>query len=87
MPTPKKRARKHVGFSLQSFEEDNIGNSIEIYTDSKDKLPELDTSADNPFYVTRSKNGGAKKKRSREVETNKNIQKILEQDEGMVYVL
>src|SRR5438876_1118206 len=44
----KKKAKKYSGLSLESFtaEED----PIKIYTDSHERLPELDTSADIPFY-------------------------------------
>lgn len=55
MPAVRKRGRKrrHVGFSLDSAGEDDGMNSegtIQIYTDSKEKVPELDPSEDNPFH-------------------------------------
>lgn len=46
----KKRARLN-GFSLESFEEDSTAqDSISIHVDSRDQVPAVDTSADNPFY-------------------------------------
>lgn len=55
MPTVRKRGRKkrHVGFSLDSAGEDDDLHSegnIQIFTDSKEKVPELDLGEDNPFY-------------------------------------
>lgn len=55
MPAVRKRGRnkRHVGFSLDSHEEDDAVHSegnIPIFTDSKEKVPELDLSEDNPFY-------------------------------------
>jgi hypothetical protein len=55
MPTLGKRGRKkrRVGFSLDSAGEDDDMHSegnIQIFTDSKEKVPELDLGEDNPFY-------------------------------------
>lgn len=101
MPTPRKRRNKrHVGFSLYSSMEDegdDSENKIEIYTDSKDKVPELDTSADNPFYEQPDQDGpvpepsksktGRKRKASRGVEDDAEIKEAFHRGEGMVYVL
>ena len=47
---PKKKGRKgHKGYTLDSFE-DEEDQPIPIYTDSKDRVPEVDLSEDNPFY-------------------------------------
>lgn len=86
-PVPKKRGRR-IGFSLDSPSASSDGK-IEIFEDSKDKIPEVDESADNPFYTkpeTRSKKGKGKSK-SHGLDHNKEIQEILERDEGMIYVL
>lgn len=101
MPTPRKRKNKrHVGFSLYSSMEDEADNSenrIEIYTDSKDKVPELDMSEDNPFHEqpvedvpipepTKAKNS-RKRKASHRIEDNMEIEEAFNREEGMVYVL
>lgn len=101
MPTPRKRRNKrHVGFSLYSSMEDegdDSGNNIEIYTDSKDKVPELDRSEDNPFYEQPGQDvsppepsktkPSRKRKASHGVEDNKEIEEAFNREEGMVYVL
>ncbi|MCJ1391325.1 hypothetical protein MMC18_004188 [Xylographa bjoerkii] len=97
MPTPTKhgrRPKKHTGFSLDSFD-DGDGSSegkIEIYTDSKDRLPEVDEGEDNPFYVkpstepTTTKRAGKRRKVNNESDHNEEVQEMLKRDEGMVYV-
>jgi hypothetical protein len=51
MPSPKKKGRKkYSGFSLDSFEAEDDNAPIPIYTDSHERVPEADMSADNPFY-------------------------------------
>ena len=102
MPTPRKRRnRRSAGFSLYSSMEDDGEASpesqIKIYTDSKDKVPELDASEDNPFYErpvedapvsgpTRSRN--IKKRKARHIsEGSKEIEEAFKREEGMVYVL
>ncbi|TPR09950.1 RNA recognition motif family protein [Aspergillus niger] len=51
-PSARKKTKKHTGFSLDSFCEDDTqgGSEIQIYTDSRDRIPEVDKSEDNPFY-------------------------------------
>lgn len=51
MPTPKKKGgKKYKGFTLGSFEAEEEGEPIQIYTDSHERIPEVDTSEANPFY-------------------------------------
>ena len=101
MPTPRKRRnRRHVGFSLTSSFEENETSSegkIHIFTDSKEKLPELDTSEENPFYdiaaqpgpsqEKRKSRGSKKRKGSSTVHGNKEIEEAFNHEKGMVYVL
>lgn len=101
MPTPRKRRnRRQVGFSLYSSMEDNGASSedkIHIYTDSKDKVPELNEGRDNPFIERPRSNSpqpepvkartSRKRKHSLGVETNPQIEEAFNRDEGMVYVL
>ena len=49
MPSPRKTRTKkqHV---LDSFELDEADEAIQIYTDSHERIPEVDRSTDNPFY-------------------------------------
>lgn len=99
MPTPRKTARKskrHIGFSLGSFGDDGEGSQdekIEIYTDTKDKVPEVDLSEDNPFYEEPGKESAPKQRNSKKRKIdgapghNEEVQEILKRNEGMVYVL
>ena len=85
MPTPRKRARQ--GLSLESFTANEGGHAeIQIFTDSKDKIPEIDASTENPFYSTKAA-GTRKKTPKKDLDHNKEVQEALERDEGMVYVL
>ena len=102
MPTPRKRRnRRNVGFSLYSSMEDegdpNPEDKIQVYTDSKDKVPELDPSQDNPFYEQPGQDAHApepmnnnvskKRKAGHSVEGKKEIEEAFKREEGMVYVL
>ncbi|KAM7223991.1 hypothetical protein V8F06_000464 [Rhypophila decipiens] len=50
MPSPKKaRAAKYAFDSFTA--DDEVDEPIQIYTDSAERIPEVDRSADNPFYV------------------------------------
>ena len=102
MPNPRKRRNmRHVDFSLYGSMED-VGdaaseNQIEIYTDSKDKVPELDLSEDNPFYdqhdqtldfpEPRKAKGSRKRKAEHSIDASAEIEEAFNREEGMVYVL
>lgn len=86
----RKKTKKHTGFSLDSFEESGpSGNQIQIYTDSRDRIPEVDQSEDNPFTkrpapsmpTTRSSRRRDGGKRDKEVD------EAIDREDGMVYVL
>ena len=88
MPTSRKkrRAKGRMEFGLDDFGDDESSDGgIEIFTDSKDKVPELDKSADNPFYE--SPGSRPVRDRKKNVEKNQKVQQVLEDNEGMVYVL
>lgn len=90
--SPKKtRAKRYNGISMDSFEVEQ--DPIEIYTDSQDRLPEVDDSNQNPFYgdagiaasaapVRRSSRN--KKSAVTEKET---VQENLKREDGLLYVL
>lgn len=97
MPDPRKtrKNRKHAAFTLQSFiegDEEADADKIEIYTDSKERIPTLDEEEDNPFITTK-KNGKAKTNGSREPKRRKidertaEMEKAVRNEEGMIYVL
>lgn len=82
---PRKKARK--GLSLEAYTEGDGGSEINIFTDSRDKVPKVDESADNPFYTEGSSSSRAPKKGKSEHDHNQHVQDVLVRDEGMIYVL
>ncbi|KAI9771685.1 MAG: hypothetical protein M1840_001901 [Geoglossum simile] len=97
MPSPKKskKGKKYTGFTLTSFSEDpndDEEGKIEIYTDSKERVPELDTGDDNPFIDRPGQLSAAEEARSprrrRKANTDGSheVEKSLERGDGMYYV-
>lgn len=101
MPTPRKR-RKPVGSLFDSSREEGdtiVERRISIYTDSKERVPEVDTSEENPFYgnPTNSRTDkeldnvkGSKKKASKTKSVfakEKQLDDGIDHDKGMLYVL
>lgn len=94
-----KHGKRHVGFSLYGSTEDEAENAnrIEIYTDSKDKIPDLDMSEDNPFLEQPRDTSpppeptkariSKKRKIDFGLDGNKEIEDAFNRNEGMVYVL
>jgi hypothetical protein len=87
MPTPKKSRRSKL-FSLGP-DDDLQGNAdkIEVYTDSKERIPTVDPDEDNPFLDkpgTKPRQSSAAKKRS---PRSTRMEQAAKNDEGIVYVL
>ncbi|KFX90505.1 hypothetical protein V490_06412 [Pseudogymnoascus sp. VKM F-3557] len=93
MPSPKRRGKKYKGFTLDGFGEDE-DESIAIFTDSKERLPEVDASSDNPFYgpevitAEEPSKRGSKRRRPTARESNGAEEEIKdgERKDGLVYV-
>lgn len=104
--SPRKSQKKkvrHNGFSLESFSEDPTAqNPIQIHVDSRDQVPEVDVSEDNPFYMpstveskkraapsTQKISGTSKRRRVAPAKKtlDPQVEEAIEKDEGMVYVL
>lgn len=93
--TPRK-ARKYTKnvYSLNSFEENGESSeNIEIYTDSKERIPTADEDDEENPFVTKKSKGKAKPKakptpqrRKRDAKTEK-MEEAVNRDEGMVYIL
>lgn len=87
MPTPKKARKK--AFNPFAIAEDGkaAGSSskIEIYTDSKERVPTLDEDEANPF-LSRNAAKPNKRRRSKAV-TEEEMEEAARNDEGLVYVL
>jgi hypothetical protein len=99
-PRRQKKNKRHNGFSLESFEAHKPGEGrgqIQIFTDSRDRVPQLDKNKANPF-IERHMNGeqsttrpipGTSKRRkvtaSKRMDTQ--VEEAIRKDDGMVYVL
>ncbi|KAK1143008.1 hypothetical protein N8T08_007072 [Aspergillus melleus] len=86
-----RKGKKHTGFSLDSFNEDNNqnGSQIQIYTDSRDRIPELDASEENPFNnkpVKSDPHTRTSRRREGRMERDKDISESVKRRDGMVYV-
>ena len=101
MPTPQKsrQSRRNNGFTLQGLspEAANGQAGVEIYTDSRDRVPELDMSHENPFVdhaaptVNSPSSHFASNPQKRKLRSSRKVdqqvQDALTNEEGMVYVL
>ena len=94
MPTPSKsrKGKKHTAFSLESFEEEQKnGNRVKIYTDSKERMPELDKDDDNPFVVqggtSQPQKVPAQKRGRPKHGVSQGVDDAVENDRGIVYTL
>lgn len=93
MPNNKKRMpKKYSGMTLESFTAEAADDdSIEIFTDSKERVPERDHSADNPFYGESVSEPTKRRSKRRNVsvpgEKPQTVEEATERQDGMVYVL
>jgi hypothetical protein len=94
MPSPKRARKPYSGFSLDSFNAEEVATPIEIYTDSSERVPEVDLSADNPFYgpgSMRSSDPVKKSTRRGKVtipgEGEMPVEEAEARQDGLVYVL
>jgi len=96
MPSPKKKSRKrYTGFTLDSFTADDEETApIQIYTDSHDRVPEVDLSSDNPFYGEASatepepmKRMSKRRKITVAGEGDQTVEEAEKREDGLVYVL
>ena len=90
--------RRYNGFTLESFTAgEEAPASIQIFTDSRDNVPQLDTSEENPFIDHPTKPEGSSSRRvagtskrrkvSGEQQIDPHVQQAIDNDEGMIYVL
>ncbi|EED19543.1 conserved hypothetical protein [Talaromyces stipitatus ATCC 10500] len=89
--TPTKSAKKPSGYSLDSFQEDPTGNhsSIEIYTDSRDRIPVKNDSIDNPFAskseIKMSSDRETSQFKRRDLAPELDSKEMVERTDGMLY--
>ncbi|KAI1091104.1 hypothetical protein F5B19DRAFT_460323 [Rostrohypoxylon terebratum] len=95
MPSPKKRkTKKYTGLTLDSFKAETIEEPIEIFTDTRDRIPEEDKTPDNPFYEqpasTSDHDQPVRQTRSKQVyvegEGKISIEEALKREDGIIYV-
>jgi hypothetical protein len=95
MPSPKKKGRKSYTLGSFSTEEDEP-DPIRIYTDSNERVPEVDLDPDNPFYGEAAAAAPVHEptkrfSRRRTVtipgEGEQTLEEAEKREDGMVYVL
>jgi hypothetical protein len=91
VPTPRKSRKTFKNaYTLESFAD--LGESsdkIEIFTDSKERIPTKDDDEENPFVVKKGK-GKAKaipQKPRKTTSKTKEMDQAAERDEGIIYIL
>ncbi|KAI1387771.1 uncharacterized protein F4822DRAFT_407531 [Hypoxylon trugodes] len=90
---PKKRkTKKYSGITLNSFTAEEIEEPIEIFTDSRDRVPEVDREQ-NPFYnnlPSSADSETSKRIRAKQVsipgEGRQTVDEALERKDGIIYV-
>ena len=90
----KKRAKKYSGLTLDSFTAVDDEESISIFTDSHDRVPEVDGTTDNPFYgegaaapVEPIKRRSKRAKVTIPGEGRTTVEEASHREDGLVYVL
>jgi hypothetical protein len=89
----KRGSKKYSGISMESFVAEEVEEPIEIYTDSHERIPEKDDSADNPFYGDAAPGADTAPRRSKRRlvhvpgEARQTVEQALKRDDGIVYVL
>lgn len=100
-PSPRRsrKSQRFNGFSLESVaaQDDATRGQIQIYTDSRDRVPHVDSSEANPFIERKrgrestspQKFVGTSKRRkvSAATRVDPQVTEAIDKDDGMVYVL
>ncbi|KAH7400623.1 hypothetical protein DE146DRAFT_653517 [Phaeosphaeria sp. MPI-PUGE-AT-0046c] len=90
MPTPRKSRKTKNLFTLESFANasEEPAEKIQIYTDSKERVPERDDEDDNPF-ITKKGKGKAKATPQQSKKLDARSQQMkdkVDRDEGIVFL-
>ncbi|KAI6082095.1 hypothetical protein F4821DRAFT_14143 [Hypoxylon rubiginosum] len=90
MLTPKRKAKKYSGLTLDSFTAEEVNNPIEIFTDSRDRVPVVDNADENPFYGDHAATPVQTRARGKQVsipgEGKQDMNEVLHREDGIVYV-
>ncbi|KAL1873676.1 hypothetical protein Plec18167_006193 [Paecilomyces lecythidis] len=92
-----KKSKKYSGFSLESFEEEpaEAQGKIEIFTDSRDRIPQLDESEENPFYKKSAAPATitapaaprtSSRRKANGSKRDKEVADAIDREDGMTYV-
>ncbi|CAM1506427.1 Fc.00g060680.m01.CDS01 [Cosmosporella sp. VM-42] len=88
--TPRKRAKKYTGISMESFRAEEVDDPIDIFTDSQDRIPTKDESEENPFYGDVAMPEPTKRRSKRKVhipgEGAQSVNDASRREDGMIYV-
>lgn len=91
LATPRKRAKKYSGISMESFTVEEVEDPIDIFTDSRDRIPAKDESHENPFFgeVTEPEPSKRRSKRNVKIpgEGIQSVDAASRREDGMIYVL
>ncbi|KAM3484310.1 hypothetical protein MY8738_002302 [Beauveria namnaoensis] len=88
----RRRPKSYHGLGMDSFTAQQEEGTIEIFTDTKDSIPEVDTSEANPFYTGPSKQDAqmSPRRSRRKVvipgEGSQSLEEATQREDGMVYV-
>ncbi|KAI0178607.1 hypothetical protein GGR52DRAFT_263514 [Hypoxylon sp. FL1284] len=90
LPTPKRKAKKYSGLTLDSFTAEEVTEPIAIFTDSRDRIPEVDNGEDNPFYGNYAPTPIQTRARTKQVsipgEGKQDMDEVIDRKDGIVYV-
>ncbi|KAJ3560248.1 hypothetical protein NPX13_g9365 [Xylaria arbuscula] len=91
MLTPKKKAKKYTGLTLDSFRAEDVEEDIEIFTDTRDHFPVADLSPENPFFGEHAVAEPTKRRSKRKPvvvpgEGKQSIEDAVKRDDGVLVV-
>ncbi|KYK55063.1 hypothetical protein DCS_07024 [Drechmeria coniospora] len=92
VPAPRRRrAQMDAAATGECFTSGVVGNPIEIFTDSQDRIPEKDKSEENPFFNVAADAEPVKRKGKRRMvvipgEGAQSVDKASRREDGMIYV-
>lgn len=93
-----RKGKRHNGFTLESFsaEDEGASDNIQIFTDSRDNVPQVDVTEDNPFVDHAAGKGGSSSKKvagtskrrkvGGERKPDPEVEEAIKQGDGMVFV-
>jgi hypothetical protein len=92
---PKSRSKQGRKYVLDSFANEEEDDTVQIFTDSHERVPEIDRSAENPFWGEQHSVPEPAKRRTRRKQQTVNVpgegerklDDLVGREDGMVYVL